>query len=245
MNALSHAGQSWNGNRGFFIDWCFLQCTEMKLRDPVNYLRSEWIRPEDLHVYEDLGYDLFKIAERDIPTPFMVKRVRAYAGRRYDGNLLDLIQPYAFHGVKENDRYYRRGPGWILRFLLRPLLVNPARMMLLKRVADLRHMTRPLAGEAPVYIDNRALDGFLDRFRESGCRDVDCGECRWCHEFVPKAVRIDEAHRAQVLKAYDELFRALHDGSMWKYFPERDGAEGPLFPRPSLAGAGDEGDEEG
>jgi collagenase-like PrtC family protease len=245
MNALSHAGQSWHRNRGFFIDWCFLRCTEMKLRDPVNYLRSEWIRPEDLHVYEDLGYDLFKIAERDIPTPLMVTRVRAYAGRRYDGNLLNLVQPYAFQGVKENDRYYRRGVGWILRFLLRPALVNPARMMLLKRVADLRHMTRPLTGEAPVHIDNRALDGFLDRFRESGCRDADCGECRWCHEFVRKAVRIDEAHRAKVLDAYDELFRALHDGSMWRYLPGRDGAEGPLFPCPSLAEAGDGGAEEG
>lgn len=245
MNALSHAGQSWNGNRGFFIDWCFLRCTEMKLRDPVNYLRSEWIRPEDLHVYEDLGYDLFKIAERDIPTPLMVTRVRAYAGRRYDGNLLDLVQPYAFQGVEQNDRYYRRGPAWILRFLLRPFLVNPARMMLLKRVADLRHMTRPLTGEAPVHIDNRALDGFLDRFRESGCRDVECEECRWCHDFVRKAVRIDEAHRAQVLEAYETLFGALDDGSMWRYLPGRDGGEGPLFPRPSLAGASDGGDEEG
>lgn len=248
MNALSHAGQSWHGNRGFFIDWCFLRCTERKLRDPVNYLQSEWIRPEDLHVYEDLGYDLFKIAERDIPTSLMVTRVRAYAGRRYDGNLLDLVQPYAFHGVKENDRYYRRGPGWILRFLLRPALVNPARMMLLKRVADLRHMTRPLPGEAPVHIDNRALDGFLDRFRESGCRDADCEECRWCHDFARKAVRVNETHRAKVLEAYEALFRALHDGSMWKYLPERGGAEEPIFPRPSLAGAGDGrdgGDEEG
>ena len=245
MNALSHAGQSWNGNRGFFIDWCFLRCTEMKLREPVNYLRSEWIRPEDLHVYEDLGYDLFKIAERDIPTPLMETRVRAYAGRRYDGNLLDLVQPYAFQGVKPDDRYYRRGPGWILRFLLRPSLVNPARMRLLKRVADMRHMTRPLTGEAPVYIDNRALDGFLDRFREFGCRDVDCEECRWCHEFVRKAVRVDEAHRAQVLAAYGTLFGALHDGSMWRYLPGRDRGEGPLFPFPSLAGAGDGGDEEG
>jgi collagenase-like PrtC family protease len=245
MNALSHAGQSWDGNRGFFIDWCFLRCTEMKLREPVNYLRSEWIRPEDLHVYEDLGYDLFKIAERDLPTPLMVTRVRAYAGRRYDGNLLDLVQPYAFQGMNPDDRYYRRGPGWILRFLLRPFLVNPARMMLLKRVADLRHMTRPLAGEAPVHIDNRALDGFLDRFRESGCRDVECGECRWCHDFVRKAVRIDEAHRAQVLKAYETLFVALDEGSMWRYLPGSGRGNGTLFPRPSLAGASDEGDEEG
>jgi len=245
MNVLSHAGQSWHDNRGFVIDWCFLRCTERKLREPVNYLRSEWIRPEDLHIYEELGYDLFKIAERDIPTPLMVTRVRAYAGRRYEGNLLDLVQPFAFREGEGDPRSFRRGPGWILRFFLRPGLVNPARMLLVKRLADLRHMTRPLAGEAPVTIDNRSLDGFMERFRESGCRDVDCDECRWCHEFARRAIRIDEAHRARVLEAYDAVFRALHDGSMWKYFPGRSGAEGPLLPRRSLAGAGDDGDGEG
>jgi len=245
MNALSHAGQAWHGNRGFFIDWCFLRCAGMKLRDPVNYLRSEWIRPEDLPVYEGLGYDLFKIAERDIPTPLMVTRVRAYAGRRYEGNLLDLVQPYAFRGVREDDPYYRRGLGWIVRFFLRPGLVNPVRMLLLKRLADLCHMTRPLAEEAPVYIDNRALDGFLERFRESGCRDVDCGECRWCHEFARKAIRIDDAYRARVLEAYEEVFRALDDGSMWEYLPGKGREGDPLLPRPSLAGAGDDGDGEG
>ena len=245
MNALSHAGQEWHGNRGFLIDWCFLRCTEMKLRDPVNYIRSEWIRPEDLHVYEDLGYDLFKIAERDIPTPLMLARVKAYAGRRFDGNLLDLVQPYAFRGMTGGDRYYRRGPGWILRFFLRPGLVNPVRMLLLKRLADLRGMTSPVTGDPPVYVDNRSLDGFLERFRESGCRDVDCGDCRWCHEFAGKAVRIDETHRSRVLAAYDEVFRALHDGSMWRYVPERETGGEPLVPHPSLASAGDEGDGEG
>jgi hypothetical protein len=109
MNALAHAGQSWHANRGFFIDWCFLRCTEMKLRDPVNYIRSEWIRPEDLRLYEEMGYDLFKVTERDLPTPVMVNRVRAYAARRYDGNLLDLVQPYALR--EDREQYYRRGSG--------------------------------------------------------------------------------------------------------------------------------------
>ena len=245
MNALSHAGQAWHGNRGFFIDWCFLRCTEGKLRDPVNYIRSEWIRPEDLHVYEELGYDLFKIAERDIPTPLMITRVRAYAGRRYDGNLLDLVQPYAFPGVKGNDPYYRRGLGWIARFFLRPGLVNPARMLLLKRLADLSYMTRPLAGEAPVRIDNRSLDGFLERFRESGCLDVDCGECRWCHEFARKSIRVDETYRARVLEAYEEVFRALHEGRMWKYLSGNEDGGDPRIGHPSLAGAGKDGDGEG
>jgi len=68
MNAIAHTAQAADQNKGFFIDWCFLKCTEMKMQNPVNYIRSEWIRPEDLHVYEELGYDRFKIVERDIPT---------------------------------------------------------------------------------------------------------------------------------------------------------------------------------
>jgi collagenase-like PrtC family protease len=218
MNALAHSGQSRHKNKGFFLDWCFLKCTEMKLRDPVNYIRSEWIRPEDLPVYEELGYDLFKIAERDIPTEVMLRRVKAYAERRYDGNLLDLIQAYGFKGVSRDHRYYRHGLLWLLRYLIRPGLVNPLRMMPLKRLAELRGMTRPVEGEAPVYIDNRALDGFIERFRREGCLDADCEECRWCHDFAEKAVRIDPASRAEALAAYEELFNSMHDGSMWSYF---------------------------
>lgn len=245
MNALSHAGQRWHENRGFLIDWCFLKCTEMKLRDPVNHIRSEWIRPEDLHVYEELGYDHFKIAERDIPTKILLTRVQAYAERRYDGNLLDLIQPFAFPEADGGDSRSRRGVGWILRFLLRPGLVNPFRMALLKRLADLRRMTGPVTGEPPVFIDNRSLDGFLARFRETGCRDVDCAECRWCHEFAERAIRVDEAARVRALEAYDAVFRALHDGSMWRYLPRKEGEAAPTWPRPSPAGAGGDGDGDG
>jgi len=220
MNALAHAGQSWHGNKGFFIDWCFLKCTEMKLRDPVNYIRSEWIRPEDTRLYEELGYDLFKIAERDIPTPIMTARVKAYAERRYDGNLLDLVQPFAFGGVEEGERHYRRGIRWFLRHAVRPLLVNPARMLSLKRLADVLGMTRPVKGTPPVFVDNRALDGFMERFLEEGCRDADCEACRWCHDFAAKAVRLDEAHRETALRQFDALFEALDGGAMWRYFPE-------------------------
>ena len=227
MNALAHAGQEWHGNRGFFIDWCFLRCTEMKLRDPVNYIRSEWIRPEDLPLYEGMGYDLFKVTERDLPTPVMVNRVRAYAARRYDGNLLDLVQPYALREVDGSERYYRKGFGWVLRFLLRPGLVNPARMRLLRRLADLRHMTRPVTGDPPVVVDNRALDGFMERFREKGCRDEECETCRWCHDFAAKAVRIDPEASRQALAAYDDLFRSLDGGAMWRYLPGGNGRGSP------------------
>ena len=199
----------------------------MKLRNPVHYIRSEWIRPEDLPLYEEMGYDLFKLAERDIPTEMMMLRVKAYSERHYDGNLLDLIQAYGFKGVKENHSYYKHGLGWLLRFILRPSLANPLRMLPLKRLAELRGMTRPIEGKPPVYIDNRALDGFMERFKTTSCVGVDCEECRWCHEFAAKAITIDETSRAAALQTYEELFASLNGGSMWCYLPERKQEQPP------------------
>lgn len=228
MNALAHSGQSWHPNGGFFVDWCFLKCCQMRVENPLNYIRSEWIRPEDVHVYEALGYDRFKIVERDIPTPVMLKRVKAYAERRYDGNLLDLIQPYAFKDAPDDRRYYKHGLDylrWVLKYALRPRLVNPARMMLLKRLADVRHMTRPVEGDPPVFVDNRALDGFIERFQGKGCRDQDCESCRWCHRFAEKAVRVNPAQQRQALDAYREIFAALDSGDMWRYAPGGSAAD--------------------
>src|SRR6266545_1232641 len=96
MVNLSHASQSGHASRGFMIDYCALRCSCAKLADPSNYLRSEFIRPEDMEIYTEMGFDSFKILERGAPTALMAKRVRAYSERSYDGNLLDLIQPYGY-----------------------------------------------------------------------------------------------------------------------------------------------------
>lgn len=215
MTALAHASQERHRSKGFFIDWCFLRCTEMKLTDPVHFIRSEWIRPEDLHEYEALGYDSFKITERGAPTEVLVNRVRAYTRRRYDGNLLDLIQPFGFQESQAGAAHYRRGLFWRLRHFMRPFLADPRRMWNLKRLAEERGMTRPFRGEAPVVIDNRALDGFLERFRSRGCKDVDCDTCRYCHGWAKKAVRISPEHRARCLALYRTLFDDLDGGGMW------------------------------
>ena len=59
---------------------------------------ADWIRPEDLVHYEALGYDSFKLAGRNLPTEVLITRLKAYAGRRYDGNLLDLVQDFGCSG---------------------------------------------------------------------------------------------------------------------------------------------------
>ena len=47
-----------------------LFCLDYRLREPVNYVRANWIRPEDLHHYESLGFHNFKIVERNTPVSY-------------------------------------------------------------------------------------------------------------------------------------------------------------------------------
>lgn len=53
-------------------------------------LQATWVRPEDLHRYEGL-FDVVKLATRLHARPQAV--IRAYAQRRFAGNLLDLLEP--------------------------------------------------------------------------------------------------------------------------------------------------------
>ncbi len=56
----------------------------------VSVLQNTWVRPEDLHHYENL-FRVVKLATRMHARPRMV--VRSYVERRFHGNLLDLFEP--------------------------------------------------------------------------------------------------------------------------------------------------------
>jgi len=62
----------------------------------VAVIKSAWIRPEDLAVYEAMGYTTFKLLERGIPSAELLRRVKAYSERRFDGNLAELLLSYGF-----------------------------------------------------------------------------------------------------------------------------------------------------
>ena len=211
---LSNASQS--RGKGFPLDYCSIVCNNIRLRDPVNYLRANWIRPEDLSLYEDMGYHNFKIVERNSPTQVLLERVKAYAGRRYDGNLLDLVQNYAYpeekFGEKAKEAYsYRR----MLKYFIKPQMVNMLKFPRVIEFGKTASVLYPLRGENPVQIDNRKLDGFMDRFRDAGCQDVDCESCRYCHEWADRVIRIDPEWKARMERIYDELLDEIDSGSMW------------------------------
>ncbi len=77
-------------------------------------------------------------------------------------------------------------------------------------------MLGALAGNPPVVIDNRALDGFMERFLAKGCKDLDCETCRYCYRWAEQAVKIDPAYKERCLRLYEQVFDDLHSGRMWR-----------------------------
>jgi len=72
--AISYAGLSHGSTAGVkdpFVDYCALKCSYHTLNDPRLIIKSQWIRPEDVNRYEDIGYYDFKLLERNAPTDLM------------------------------------------------------------------------------------------------------------------------------------------------------------------------------
>lgn len=214
--ALNHA--SAHGAKGVPLDYCSVVCLDFRLREPVNYLRANWIRPEDLHIYEEMGFDNFKIVERNTPTPLLVERAAAYAAREYDGNLLDLVwnvayPPDKFNG-RDRDAFSLKR---FVRFFAKPQAVNLFKLLQVVDMGKHQGILFPRReGRHFIEIDNKALDGFIDQFRRRSCLDQVCEECGYCHEWAERVVKIDPEWKAKALDQYEHLFDDLHGGSFWE-----------------------------
>jgi collagenase-like PrtC family protease len=71
----------------YYLNWCFLE----KLKRDGEFLKSPWLRPEDMGLWEELGIRFFKIAGRGLPADEIIRLSRAYLSRKFTGNLLDLL----------------------------------------------------------------------------------------------------------------------------------------------------------
>jgi hypothetical protein len=86
MHGHNRILQSTEGEKMYFS--VFLCKTNYDRGNYEDFLRSTWIRPEDLPLYEEY-VDIVKLATRRHPYP--EKIVKAYATYDYDGNLADLM----------------------------------------------------------------------------------------------------------------------------------------------------------
>jgi hypothetical protein len=77
------------GDRTFALNREF-GCVRRMLGEPGLMLASPFIRPEDAGRYEGLVHGL-KVCGRNRGADFLLRAVAAYAEKRYEGNLLDLM----------------------------------------------------------------------------------------------------------------------------------------------------------
>lgn len=66
------------------------RCREIRQTDPIESLMSSFIRPEDVCLYEEMGFDIFKFAGRRSSTEWMLHVLDAYISRSYEGNVFNL-----------------------------------------------------------------------------------------------------------------------------------------------------------
>lgn len=67
-----------------------LGCIQLVDEQPYRILQSPFIRPEDMDLYL-YHIDTIKICGRTLGSGFLEQAITAYMDRRYDGNLLDLL----------------------------------------------------------------------------------------------------------------------------------------------------------
>lgn len=184
VNHDGHASQSHSHNNYIYLQYPYVMCTRQKLLDPVNIIRARWIRPEDMHHYEEIGITRFKVVERFKTSGALLTAVEAYANRSYDGNLCDLLTlPNQGSFLPPNFEYFNKP--------------DKADMSKVAMVADLMNFSFSDA----LNVRNKDLDGFVEFFKEHDCRRTSCDDCGYCDRMLEQCADWnEEAARAQAAK---------------------------------------------
>jgi collagenase-like PrtC family protease len=206
QNGFAHASDD---SGTLFVDYCLLRCTRKRWADSSQFIKSAWIRPEDIASYEAMGYTTFKLLERGIPSTELLRRVKAYSERQFDGNLAELLLSYGFKEA------IRKEPFWTMRHFWKPWQVNPLRLKPLLDLARFQGMLSPLS-EFPIKVDTRQIpDNFLDGFRHRDCASSDCRTCGYCQEIAARAVSISPEYQGELLRKFAEIDDTLVSGGLW------------------------------
>jgi len=183
-DGLGHASQNYNPLKGHYVDYCVLRCTLDRLRDASQIIKCRWARPEDIHLYEEIGMDVFKISGRSMPTERILRAATAYSSRHYQGNLYDILN-----------------------------VITPK--------AGFMNSVLPgeqsnVVGSPPrFYIDNQALEGFMDFFRKQNCPSG-CSHCDYCQRIVDRVIQFDSDEVDEYIAALNASLEKLSSSRIFK-----------------------------
>lgn len=200
--ADSHFSQSDEYKRIMPVGYCTLSCRYRKAVDPAELIRSGWIRPEDIHYYEDIGIDKIKLVDRTMATAKILLVVNAYVNRYYEGNLFDLFVDMSKKNICQQPGLFSK-----IKYFLHPFLIN------IFKYIKIRKAFEPM----DVFIDNRLLDNFIQPFLSNNCELKSCGECRYCDETAKKVVKFNPFSQQRILTEEKNFLDEIVSGELFKY----------------------------
>ncbi|CAL7867291.1 Peptidase U32 [Fusobacterium necrophorum subsp. funduliforme] len=217
----SHASQKHSRTR-CDIDYCMTKCISEKIKNTTNLICSDWIRPEDIHYYEELcesvgNYNLsIKLVERTKNTEFLTRVVKAYSSRKYEGNLLDILLWPKYDEMLIKSK-------------------TDQEIMELQNLYNMDEYSNYLNQfDLPdIFIDNQKLDGFLEKFiKEYDCNRKICGGiidneileknydkdsvCNYCKIWSDKVIGYNKEKRIQWIQNNVKFNENLKNSSIFK-----------------------------
>lgn len=184
---VGHSGQEGHELHGYYVDYCMMRCIPIHNTRPKELIKARWIRPDDIHEYEEVGISRFKISNRVGPIKLGLACLKAYSSRQCD-NMADLITPLSLNLEKpKGDRL----PGF-----------SNAEWEQMMQIWTIR--------PPDIYIDNRELNGFLDYFKKGNCYgQCDEGGCTYCAEVAKRVVKIDASAANKYAKTVDQIIAPI------------------------------------
>ena len=151
------------------FEYPILECGLEYVRDPAKLISGIFVRPEDLEVFEEAGVTRFKVSGRNRSTDWLVRSARAYAERRYAGNLADILSLVQVKGPLSALKRIEDGPLG----------------------EDARAMAAAFAPLSDLTIDNSAFPpDFLRHIAGVDCEHTSCDACGYCRGVAEKVLRV-------------------------------------------------------
>ena len=157
------------GNK--YYHYCSFTCMLEYISNPVEIIKSSFIRPEDIINYEKLGIRNFKIVDRNRTTKFIINAVKAYVNKKYKGNLIDLMSIHSAYdrekkSVFEKDGYFDED--------------------------KINHFWKELPSLANITIDNSSMNSLFEKTKNIDCSTTSCHTCQLCNQFEDKVLFSDD-----------------------------------------------------
>lgn len=210
------------------MDYSLINCTYRKVSNPKAMLTSEWIRPEDVHYYEEIAEETgnrnfsIKLVDRTRTTAFIERVIKAYISESYDGNLLDILN------WPDTKTLTFGGKPAVSQTGNAPSGIPPMRFAEGIDVSFFFKYARTM-NFPNIFIDNKKLDGFIEHFiNNNNCSNSLCSgtiledgrecslKCDHCGAWAKKAISYNQDEVDQWLSCASNVLSSLECGDMCK-----------------------------